>query len=404
MQVEFHEVHKRYTSRHVLQGVSLTMDAGQFVTLLGPSGCGKTTMLNALAGLVDIDGGSITVDGEMWSRPGATRPPEQRRIGMVFQDFALWPHMSVFQNVAFGLKLRKLPSAQIHARVQEVLDLVHMSGYTDAYPQQLSGGQKQRIAIARALAPRPSLLLMDEPLSNLDAKLREEMRWELARICRETQITALYVTHDQMEALSMSDYVVLMREGRIEQQGTPDDMYRNPHTVFAASFLGASNLLPGEVVRHDDGSTVVQFTDHLTLRIQATAPVGAPVTVMIRPTDMTLLPIRDDDVLIGQPDRAQTLHFPGPESVNAWRVHVRQRAFLGATWQYRLSPMGETDLILECWSNVDIPVGGSATLCIPFAHAHVLSQDDKVPPTTVSSEALRQVVGQSDPLRHGSDT
>jgi len=234
-------ISKEFPGHVALKGVDLEIEARSFTTLLGPSGCGKTTLLRILAGFETATSGRVTFDG----RDIARMPSWKRNIGFVFQNYALWPHMSIRDNIAYGLKLRKLGKEQIAERVAESLRMVGLDGRAEAFPGQLSGGQQQRVAIARALALRPNVLLLDEPLSNLDAKMRIGMRQELLRLQREVGITAVYVTHDQEEALEMSDQVAVMHDGRIDQVGSPQAIYETPETAFVASFIGHVTLLGG---------------------------------------------------------------------------------------------------------------------------------------------------------------
>ena len=236
---------KRFGALTAVDAIDLTVAPGEFVTLLGPSGCGKTTTLNMIAGFIEPDGGSIHLAG----RRVEALPPFRRDLGLVFQDYALFPHMTVAENVGFGLRMRRLPRDQIIDRVAEALDLVQLRGLGARRPMQLSGGQRQRVALARALVIRPAMLLLDEPLSNLDLKLREEMREEISSLQRRLRIATVFVTHDQGEALTMSDQIAVMREGRIEQIGTPSEIYECPATRFVASFIGSANLIDTMIVR-----------------------------------------------------------------------------------------------------------------------------------------------------------
>jgi iron(III) transport system ATP-binding protein len=238
---------KRYGAQTALDGVSVTAGAGEFFTLLGPSGCGKTTLLRCVAGFARPDGGRIVCDGARLD----TLPAHARDIGMVFQNYAIFPHLSVRENIAYGLRARRVPAPELARRVGEALDLVQMADLATRMPTQLSGGQQQRVALARALVVRPRLLLMDEPLSNLDARLRVTMRGEIRRIQRELGITTLYVTHDQEEALAVSDRVAVMERGRVEQVGTPWEVYAEPRTAFVAQFVGLSNAVEGMVVARE---------------------------------------------------------------------------------------------------------------------------------------------------------
>jgi putative spermidine/putrescine transport system ATP-binding protein len=240
--VQLEKLGKRYGDIDAVVATDLSVEKGEFVSLLGPSGCGKTTTLQMIAGFVEVTSGRIVLDG----RDITHAKPASRGLGVVFQSYALFPHMTVKDNVAFGLRMRKVPSAEIAQRVDRVLKLVRLNQHAERYPRELSGGQRQRVALARALVIQPPVLLLDEPLSNLDANLREEMQFEIRRIQREVGITTLMVTHDQSEALSISDRVVVMQAGRITQIDAPYTLYEHPRTEFISGFVGKANLLPGE--------------------------------------------------------------------------------------------------------------------------------------------------------------
>ena len=242
------ELEKRYGAVVALRGISATVRSGDLLALLGPSGCGKTTTLQLLAGFAAPDGGQIWLGDRLLSSPAQTVPPEKRNMSLVFQSYALWPHMTVADNVAFGLQLRKLPRDEIRRRVARMLEVVNLGGYQRRYPHELSGGQQQRVALARALVVEPDTLLLDEPLSNLDANLREQMRFEIRRIHDETGITTVYVTHDQAEAMVIADRIAVMHAGLIEQIGAPAEIYETPRSRFVASFIGQTNCLEGELV------------------------------------------------------------------------------------------------------------------------------------------------------------
>jgi iron(III) transport system ATP-binding protein len=278
-------VHLTYGENPILKGVSLVLNRGEVVSLLGPSGSGKTTLLRAAAGLEVPHKGRIAI-GDKTVFDGEARldvPAEARNLGLVFQSYALWPHKSVFENVAFGLKLRKVPSNEIATRVKKALDELSLGHLAERYPHQLSGGQQQRVAIARALVYNPPVILMDEPLSNLDAELREEARAWLRELILEMQLSALVVTHDQSEAMAMSDRILLLNNGVIEQQGTPQEMYNLPQTLFAAEFMGSSNRLHGKIAELQGGRAKLQGDGwELWGRARASAKSGADGTGMIR--------------------------------------------------------------------------------------------------------------------------
>jgi putative spermidine/putrescine transport system ATP-binding protein len=275
--VELRNVAKYYSSQRALNGVNLSMAPGEFIALLGPSGCGKTTVLRALSGLESISDGRILIDG----RDVANTPVNKRDIGMVFQAYSLFPHMTVAQNVEFGLRMRKVDVASRRRRASEALEMVGLADFGTRYAHQLSGGQQQRVALARALVTRPRVLLLDEPLSALDAKVRVQLREEIRRIQTDLGITTLFVTHDQEEALAVADRVAVMREGNIEQIGTPEDLYTKPATSFVATFVGLSNAVDGELT----GDTVKVLGSCIPLL--GTGPADGPVTAYIRPEDVS---------------------------------------------------------------------------------------------------------------------
>src|SRR5438034_6951277 len=243
--VELRGLTKRYGEVAVVDDVSLTIEHGRLVCLLGPSGCGKTTTLRLIAGFVEPSAGEIRVGDRLVSSPAQTLPPERRNMSMIFQSYALWPHMTVAENVSYGLKLRKLDRATIDRKLAAILDTTHLRGLADRYPGELSGGQQQRVALARALIVEPETLLLDERLSNLDANVREEMRFELRRVHDEYRYATVYVTHDQSEAMTTADLIAVMNAGKIDQLGTPEDIYDRPQSEFVARFIGASNVIKG---------------------------------------------------------------------------------------------------------------------------------------------------------------
>ncbi|HSI40218.1 MAG TPA: ABC transporter ATP-binding protein [Xanthobacteraceae bacterium] len=284
--IELQGVAKSYGDVHALQRTDLSVAKGEFVTLLGPSGSGKSTLLNLIAGMIKPSSGRIVING----RDATTLPTNQRGLGMVFQNYALMPHMSVFENIAFPLQVRRLPKAEIKRKVQQALDLIQLGHVADRRPRELSGGQQQRISLARCIVYNPALILMDEPLGALDKKLREQMQLEIKRLHAELGITMLYVTHDQDEALTMSDRIVLMNGGRIEQQGTPDSLYFKPETVFSAEFIGSSNLIPGTVEIDAGGG-------HVLNTALGAFPAPAPETAM-KAGDRAVLLIRPENMAL----------------------------------------------------------------------------------------------------------
>ncbi|MET2829221.1 ABC transporter ATP-binding protein [Mesorhizobium shangrilense] len=283
--VEFRNIDIAYGKFVAVRDFSLSITKGSFVTLLGPSGCGKTTILRSIAGLVDISGGQIMIGG----RRVDDVPIYKRNIGLVFQSYALFPHKTVFDNVAFGLKYRNVPKPEITRRVSQALAMVRLPGSEKKLPSQLSGGQQQRIALARAIVFEPQVLLLDEPLSALDANMREEMRVEIKKIQKETGITAIFVTHDQEEALSMSDRIVVMNRGAMEQIGTPEEVYETPATAFVADFLGKANMLAG-TASVSAGQTVVTLDAGPTINVISPRPIapGSKVTVVVRPQKLSV--------------------------------------------------------------------------------------------------------------------
>src|SRR3954447_8835451 len=278
--VDLRNITLAYGSFVAVENVSLTIEKGSFLTLLGPSGCGKTTILRSIAGLVQPTAGDIHVAGRRIN----DIPIHKRNIGLVFQNYALFPHKTVFDNIAFGRKYRNVERSIQAAKVRRALDMVRLPGVERKLPSELSGGQQQRIALARAIVIEPDVLLLDEPLSALDANLRDEMRTELKIIQREVGITNIFVTHDQEEALAMSDRIVVMNHGRVEQVGSPEEVYRRPASRFVASFLGQSNLLEGRVARVADGMAAIVVSRGPELRVAAPAGLaeGAAVTVVVR--------------------------------------------------------------------------------------------------------------------------
>jgi spermidine/putrescine ABC transporter ATP-binding subunit len=336
---------KRYGATRALDGVSLEVAPGEFFTLLGPSGCGKTTSLRAVAGFVEPDAGDVTIAGA----PVAGVPPHRRRVGLVFQHYALFPHRTVSQNVAFGLRMQHTPKTEIGRRVAEALALVQLPGHGERYPRELSGGEQQRVALARALVTRPAVLLLDEPLGALDKKLRDHMKIELKRLQRDVGVTTIYVTHDQEEALTMSDRVAVMRAGRVEQVGTPREVYETPATVFVAGFMGNTNLLSGL----SRGGAGVECGGLTISTADGDAPAGAPVTIAVRPERVRL-------------DEAARLD----NELTATVAHV---VYQGETVRYVLAADGGLELHAVELGRVRFPAGSRVRAGFTASDARVLT-------------------------------
>jgi iron(III) transport system ATP-binding protein len=316
---------KRYGDVAAVEDLSLEVKPGELVSLLGPSGCGKTTTLRLVAGFLTPESGEIWIADRRLSSPGSVVPPERRRMAMIFQSYALWPHMTVAQNVAYGLRFKPdIPRSDRDRRVREMLRVVQLAGYETRYPGELSGGQQQRVAVARALVVEPEILLLDEPLSNLDANLREEMRFEIRRLHEAFGITTLYVTHDQAEAMVISDRIAVLERGRVAQLGTGDDLFDRPRTRFVAEFIGRTNLVDGVAVAHD---TVAR--GDLRLRVAGDGLVtGAPVAVSIRPHQIALGAA------------------PAPARTNVLSGTVERVSFLGDGIDYHVR-VASSDLVLR---------------------------------------------------------
>ena len=327
--VELSSLLKRYGGVAAVDGLSATIASGSLVCLLGPSGCGKTTTLRLIAGFLDPDGGMIRVGDRVVSEPGRSLPPERRNMSMIFQSYALWPHMTIAENVGYGLKVRKVPHAERERRIAAMLDVTRLAELAPRYPHELSGGQQQRAALARALVVEPETLLLDEPLSNLDANLREEMRFEIRRLHDEFKYTTVYVTHDQAEAMTTADTIMVMNRGRAEQIGSPADIYQRPASEFVARFIGGTNILRGAKIGADlvDCGTVV-------LRCGAGEFAASGETaVSVRPHDIALSALdggrRARSRRCRRPGRAAHLSRRAPRlsgSPRRWPIGARRRA------------------------------------------------------------------------------
>ncbi len=341
---------KRFGATKAVDEVDLTIDAGELFFLLGPSGCGKTTLLRMIAGFTEPTRGAVLFD----DRDITGLRPNRRNTGMVFQSYALWPHMTVTENVAYGLAVRKIPPPERKQRIDAALAAVHMYDYANRKPNQLSGGQQQRVALARALVVEPTVLLLDEPLSNLDAKLRLEMRSEIRRICTESGITTVYVTHDQQEALSMADRVAVIAEGRIAQLGPPREIYDRPASRFVAAFLGTTNFIPA-VIKGTKGNTVELETSAGTLRSTAgmtTAPRGGAVTCSLRPEALRIVQRPDgDNNLVGTRQRSTYLggicqhHIELPDGLILTATELNPRPMAGTGERINLA-VNAADIVI----------------------------------------------------------
>jgi spermidine/putrescine ABC transporter ATP-binding subunit len=342
--IEFRDVTKRYGDLVANDRLSLSIRPGELLTLLGPSGCGKTTALRSLTGYVRPDAGRIFIDG----KDVTDVPTHQRELGMVFQNFALFPHMTVRDNVDFPLMIRSRRKDERAGLVTDALRLVRLEGYQDHYPRQLSGGQQQRVGLARALVYRPKVLLLDEPLSNLDAKLREEMRFEIKELVTRLGITAVYVTHDQAEALALSDRVAIMNRGRLEQLGTPEEIYDQPASRFVAEFIGLSNFLEGRV-ESLHGPEMMVGVAGLSVRTPALAGVapGQPVLLFLRPNEVELL------------------EAAPPTQPNVFPARVEKATYLGDLMDYRLSLGAGVPLRVQSDARHRYPPGRQLMLRLP---------------------------------------
>ncbi len=322
LKLALRELVKKYGDVTAVDRVDLEIAEGEFVSLLGPSGCGKTTTLRMIAGFIAPTAGVIEMDGNILSSPNAVMPPERRQMSMIFQSYAIWPNMTVAENVGFGLKLRRLPAKEVRDRTGEILEVIQMSHLAERYPAELSGGQQQRVALARSIVVKPSVLLLDEPLSNLDANLREEMRFEIRRLHDEFHITTVYVTHDQGEAMVTSDRIAVMNAGRIEQVDDPYTLYSRPKTRFVAGFIGRTNFLEG---RRANGTVTFDGFGIDAGRFGSDVAAGdRDVLFSVRPQSLTLY--------------AEQPNSPGDRCVVEGKVV--ERAFLGEHWDYLVAPVG----------------------------------------------------------------
>lgn len=344
--VSLTQVEKRYGEEKVLNNISFELEKGKFYTLLGPSGCGKSTILNIIAGFATPTGGIVSLNGEIATQT----PPNKRKVNTVFQDYALFPHMSVFENVSFGLKMKKVNKKEAEEKVKTALRLVRLSGYENREINEMSGGQKQRVAIARAIVNEPDVLLLDEPLSALDLKLRTEMQYELRELQKRLGITFLFVTHDQEEALAMSDEIMVMKDGEIVQTGTPIDIYDEPINRYVADFIGESNIVQGHMV----SDYIVSFAGKTFACVDGGMQPNEKVDVVIRPEDLVLVDAVDGDLQL----TVETQLFRGVHyeivgydlDGNEWMIHSTRKSEPGNVVGLKFNPqdihimrLGETE-------------------------------------------------------------
>ena len=349
--VKLRGIVKRFGKTVAVNGIDLDVRDGEFIVLLGPSGCGKTTTLRIIAGFEVPEEGQVFFDYE----DVTFKKPYERNTAMVFQNYALWPHMTVYDNIAYGLRIRKVPELEIRKRVKQVLELVKLEGLENRYPLQLSGGQQQRVALARALVVEPRVLLLDEPLSNLDAKLRIEMREEIKRIQRKLGITTIYVTHDQLEAMSISDRVAIMNQGKILQVGTPRDVYFYPRSIFVAGFIGRSNIYEGRLVEKNKVYGKV-YIDALKTELEGVLvepDVKGKVAVVIRP----------EVVLVEKPSDLKRY--------NTVKGILDFQMFVGEKIEARIK-VGETSIIAHLPNTINVSLGTEMILYIDKEHVRIL--------------------------------
>ncbi len=348
--VELRGVRKAYGKLTVADGIDLKIEHGELVCLLGPSGCGKTTTLRLIAGFIVPDAGEIIVGDRRLSSGGQALPPEKRNMSMIFQSYALWPHMTVADNVAYGLKLRRLPKADIARKVASMLAVAKLEKLADRFPGELSGGQQQRVALARALAVEPETLLLDEPLSNLDTNLREEMRFEIRRLHDEFRYTTVYVTHDQLEAMTTADRIVVMNAGRIEQIGSPEDIFLRPLTEFTARFIGGTNILRGAASGHTIhcGRLAIQWS-------QGQTDGQAQAAISIRPHEIELHPT------------------PSPGE-NTFPGRVLRHTYIGAQRDYLIELDPETHIRVVTRLDQHYAPGDTVGVHLPIQHCRALAR------------------------------
>ena len=351
--VELKGLTKHYGQAVAVDGVSLRVEHGQLVCLLGPSGCGKTTTLRLIAGFIEPSAGEIVVGGKTLSSPQRTVPPEGRNMSMIFQSYALWPHMTVAENVAYGLKIRKLDKSVIDAKLSAILSTARLEALAHRYPGELSGGQQQRVSLARALVVEPETLLLDEPLSNLDANLREEMRFEIRRLHDRYRYTTVYVTHDQAEAMTTADLIAVMNHGKVEQLGTPEEIYGRPRSEFVARFIGGANILRGAAL---DGARVSIAGAALRTTGRALS-AGRPVALSVRQHEI--------GIAAEKPQAAD----------NHLHAVVTRQVFLGSARDYTVALDDKTELRVTAPPGRNIAPGQSVWLHLPAEQVRALAEE-----------------------------
>jgi len=351
---------KKFGNFKAVDNFSLEIGEGEFVALVGPSGCGKTTALRCIAGFIEINEGEIILDNKVISNTKYVLPPEQRNMAMVFQSYAVWPHKTVFKNISFGLELRKLPKSEIRGRVMKTLELTKLTGLEKRYPNELSGGQQQRVALGRGLVVEPAILLLDEPLSNLDAILREEMRFDLREIQQKLKITSIYVTHDQTEAMVIADRIVVMNAGKIDQIGNAKDIYHHSNSKFVSTFVGTTNLIKGLLREKQAHYITIKSENGIELKVKkpedAVLPdIGSEVFISVRPESIAIEPSKMDKV------------------DNAYKGTICKKTFLGSFYDYRIKVENEL-LRVQTSSHIDLEVDSEAWLYIDPLFCNFLRQ------------------------------
>lgn len=344
--VEVKNLVKKFGETTIVNDLSISVEKGEILALLGSSGCGKTTTLRCIAGLEQISGGGVWIDGKLMASAESSLPPERRGIGMIFQSYAIWPHMTVFENVAYGLKVKRMPRSAAKEAVMETLSSVQLADLARRYPSDLSGGQQQRVALARSIVTQPAVLLLDEPLSNLDAKLRETMRDELRDLIKRVGITAIHITHDQVEAMAIADRIAIMKDGVILQEGTGRDLYRRPESRFVADFVGDTTFVDATVEEVDGTRAVLRSRDGLRMLGAAHSGLqpGAAVSISIRPEAIEISP--------GSEKRS---------GKNAWVGEILSATFLGSNIDYKIGIDGQ---VLRASGRADVPVGAAVSVHI----------------------------------------